>query len=140
MPPASAFTSPVEKALFSSISRLMRTDTSELQKFPAQWARALARTTAKLESTTAFTLLFRVAPIEERNYGFTKRAIESMRSSMHWITQLRPERKAMKRSGVTYLAALLGCAIFVGFEFSQKAPVSKASPPLRLIQEIPLPG
>jgi len=59
---------------------------------------------------------------------------------MDWITQLRPERKAMKKSGVTYLAALLGCTIFAGIGFSQKAPVSKASPPLRLIQEIPLPG
>jgi DNA-binding beta-propeller fold protein YncE len=46
----------------------------------------------------------------------------------------------MRRSGVVCLAVLLGCATFSNVGFSQGAPGSKATPPLRLIQEIPLPG
>jgi outer membrane protein assembly factor BamB len=46
----------------------------------------------------------------------------------------------MRRSGVVGLAVLLGCATFFNVGFSQRVPGSKAIPPLRLIQEIPLPG
>jgi DNA-binding beta-propeller fold protein YncE len=46
----------------------------------------------------------------------------------------------MERRGIVCVTAFLGCTIFFSAGFSQKEPVSKASPPLRLIQEIPLPG
>jgi DNA-binding beta-propeller fold protein YncE len=46
----------------------------------------------------------------------------------------------MKRTVLVCLAVVLGCAISANVGFSQRAPVSKTSPPLRLIQEIPLPG
>jgi len=46
----------------------------------------------------------------------------------------------MKRSGIVCLAIGLGCPIFSNVAFPQTTRVSKASPPLRLIQEIPLPG
>jgi hypothetical protein len=46
----------------------------------------------------------------------------------------------MKRCGIVCLAVFLGCTVFFSVGFSQRKPVSKASPPLRLIQEIPLPG
>jgi hypothetical protein len=47
---------------------------------------------------------------------------------------------AMRRSRIVYLAVFLGCTISSDFKFSRSTPGSKASPPLRLIQEIPLPG
>jgi len=72
---------PSGEGLSSSISKLILTDTSVLPKFLARLGHGLARTTAKLEDTTAFTLLFQGAPTEVRNYGFTKRAIEQLRSS-----------------------------------------------------------
>src|SRR5260370_18369402 len=59
---------------------------------------------------------------------------------MNWIRQFRPGTSAMKGSGAVCLAVFLGCTILANVGFSQRAPVSKASPPLRLIQEIPLPG
>jgi len=46
----------------------------------------------------------------------------------------------MKRFGIFCVAVLLGGTAFSNLSFSQRTPVSKASPPLRLIQEIPLPG
>jgi DNA-binding beta-propeller fold protein YncE len=46
----------------------------------------------------------------------------------------------MKKSGIVCLAIVLGCPIFSNVAFPQRARVSKAPPPLRLIQEIPLPG
>lgn len=46
----------------------------------------------------------------------------------------------MEGGGIVFLIAFLGCAIFFSAGFSQREPMSKASPPLRLIQEIPLPG
>src|ERR1700722_1267944 len=58
---------------------------------------------------------------------------------MHWITQFR-WRRAIRRSGVVSLAVLLGCSTFFNVGRSQWAPGSRAIPPLRLIQEIPLPG
>src|SRR5580692_11545668 len=80
MPPASGFTFPAQRVLFSSTSRLMLTDTSASPKFQARLGREPALITAKLGSTTAFTLRFRAAPIETRNCGFTKRAIESLKN------------------------------------------------------------
>jgi hypothetical protein len=46
----------------------------------------------------------------------------------------------VERRGIVCVTAFLGCTIFFSAGFSQKEAVSKASPPLRLIQEIPLPG
>jgi len=46
----------------------------------------------------------------------------------------------MRTSRIVCLGVFLGCTISSNFGFSQKTPGSKASPPLRLIQEIPLPG
>jgi DNA-binding beta-propeller fold protein YncE len=46
----------------------------------------------------------------------------------------------MKPSGVVCLVVFLGSMIFFNVGFSQSAPGAAASPPLRLIQEVPLPG
>ena len=46
----------------------------------------------------------------------------------------------MRRSGFVCLAVFLEYTSFSNVGFSKRVPVSKASPPLRLIQEIPLPG
>jgi hypothetical protein len=58
--------------LFTSKSILI--GTSALRRFPARLARVPALIMVRWESTTACTSRFRVVPIEERNYGFMKRA------------------------------------------------------------------
>src|ERR1700735_2090414 len=99
MPPESGVRFRAQKASCSSSRKLMLTETSASPKFQARQGREPALIKAKSGSTIAFTLRSLAAPIETRNCGFTKRAIELLKASVNWITPIRREVRLPIRSG-----------------------------------------